>query len=544
MENYTSYNARTILFAATGSLFAGFALAVITTTLGQPTFYESLSLEADPTAPGYSHTNTIIGAVNGVFFAGGFFGTLFSGWTADRFGRLNGFRIAGVMGVVGAAIQTGSVNVPMYLVARVITGLAAGNTLAAMPTYYAEVSPPHSRGMMTGAHGSFVNAGYFLAGWIGFGCFHAPSTTFSWRFPNAVLCLLGLVLITGTFFIPESPRWLLQRGRRDEAFKTLCKLHHDPNDTEEHFARRELALIERQQAVDAAVLAEDGKWQLFTAKTYRKRLILGFLVMAGGQNNGTLVINNYTVLLYRSLGLNAEISLMLSAIYNTLAAIANFVGAYYSDKMGRRKALLVGFTLNMSMFIIATGLIGKYSYTPSQGLAAAAVVFLYLYVIAYGGLIDINQFTAVTEIFPSHLRSQATSYAVSAIFLMDVLWLELSPTAQATIGWKYYLVFVCLGIAHTVHIYFFLPDVRLTTPLPCIRTAHGRCAIYAKEYLANLLGLQANGLALEEIDALFGKAVAAHLTDNNLEEEKSSPGTPPADLLSKEGQTTTHVATV
>ena len=170
-------------------MFAGFGLAVITTTLGQPTFYESLSLEADPTAPGYSHTNTIIGAVNGVFFAGGFFGTLLSGWTADKFGRLNGFRIASFLGIVGAAIQAGSVNVPMvchffafcfiptlwtifltlfqYLVSRVITGVAAGNTLAAMPTYYAEVSPPSSRGLMTGAHGSFVNFGYFLAGWIG-----------------------------------------------------------------------------------------------------------------------------------------------------------------------------------------------------------------------------------------------------------------------------------------------------------------------------------------------------------------------------------------
>jgi len=73
-------------------------------------------------------------------------------------------------------------------------------------------------------------------------------------------------------------------------------------------------------------------------------------------------------------------------------------------------------------------------------------------------MIDVNQFTAVTEIFPSHLRSQATSYAVSAIFMMDILWLELAPTAQASIGWKYYLVFMCLGIAHTIHLYFFLPE--------------------------------------------------------------------------------------
>jgi hypothetical protein len=131
----------------------------------------------------------------------------------------------------------------------------------------------------------------------------------------------------------------VQHDRSEQAYAILCKLHHDPNDPEDQFARRELALIERQQAADAVLLAEDGRWQLFTVPTYRKRITLAFLVMAGGQNNGTLVINNYTVLLYKSLGLSAEISLMLSALYNTLAALANFVGAYYSDKMGRRKAL-------------------------------------------------------------------------------------------------------------------------------------------------------------------------------------------------------------
>jgi predicted MFS family arabinose efflux permease len=78
---------------------------------------------------------------------------------------------------------------------------------------------------------------------------------------------------------------------------------------------------------------------------------------------------------------------------------------------------------------------------------------------SYGLCIDPNQFTVVAEIFPAHLRTQAVSIAVTAIFLSDVLWLELEPTAQAHIGWKYYLVFACLGLAHTVYLYFYLPEV-------------------------------------------------------------------------------------
>jgi len=108
-----------------------------------------------------------------------------------------------------------------WLVGRVITGLAAGQTMAAMPTYFSEVSPPHSRGLMAGAHGSFINIGFALAGWIGwahslvralsydgrtlltlssFGCFFEAHSSFGWRFPNAFLALWGICLLIGSWF--------------------------------------------------------------------------------------------------------------------------------------------------------------------------------------------------------------------------------------------------------------------------------------------------------------------------------------------------------
>jgi MFS family permease len=68
---------------------------------------------ADPTAPGYSHTTTIIGAVNGVFFGAGFFGTFLSGWLNDRVGRVNSIRIGSTIGIIGGIIQTAAVNQAM-----------------------------------------------------------------------------------------------------------------------------------------------------------------------------------------------------------------------------------------------------------------------------------------------------------------------------------------------------------------------------------------------------------------------------------------------
>lgn len=144
---------------------------------------------------------------------------------------------------------------------------------------------------------------------------------------------------TESFAVPESPRWLVSKGQHEKALSILCKLHHDPSDLEDHFAHQELRFIQSQLEVDHMLITEHGQWQLFTVPTYRRRSILGFLLMMGGQNIGVLVINNYNTLLYESLGLSNMQALVVGAAYNTWAAFANMGGATASDRLGRRKAL-------------------------------------------------------------------------------------------------------------------------------------------------------------------------------------------------------------
>jgi MFS family permease len=95
-------------------------------------------------------------------------------------------------------------------------------------------------------------------------------------------------------------------------------------------------LIHKQIESDQQAWARDGKWQLFTVPTYRRRIVLGFLLLMGGQNIGILVINNFNVLLYKSLGLNGTASLAVAASWNTTALVANFLGAIFADRLGRR----------------------------------------------------------------------------------------------------------------------------------------------------------------------------------------------------------------
>jgi MFS family permease len=149
--------------------------------------------------------------------------------------------------------------------------------------------------------------------------------------------------VTDLLPVPESPRWLVSKGQDEKALAILCKLHHDRADPEDQFAHRELRFIKSQLEIDFQMITELGQWQLFTIPTYRRRSILGFVLMMGGQNIGVLVINNYNTLLYQSLGLSNMEALAVSAAYNTWAAFANMGGAIVSDRLGRRKALRKSF---------------------------------------------------------------------------------------------------------------------------------------------------------------------------------------------------------
>ncbi|EFX06288.1 major facilitator superfamily transporter sugar [Grosmannia clavigera kw1407] len=368
MKEYSVYNIAVVCFAAFGSLFTGNSFAVFAFTIGQPTFYTSLDLESDSSAPGYSYTNDITGAANGVFFGSGFFGCFLAGWAAIRFGRVNGFRIAATTGMIGGALQCGSQSPAMFLVARAVAGLAAGHTMAAMPTYFAEVSPPQSRGLIT---------------------------------------------------VPESPRFLVQRDDHQKALEVLLRLHHSASDPDNSFAHQELQMIVDRCRAEKEVVRTDGRWRLFTNKANRKRLVLAWLVMVGGQNIGPLVINNYNVRLYGSLGLGATTSLLLSAVYNTVGLIMACFGGLIANRLGRRKALVTGYLLVTCAFAVLTGMIGKYNTTPTKGWAAAATTMVYIYVTCYNCFVDLIQFTLATEIFPTHIQSQASATGGWSLEEMD-----------------------------------------------------------------------------------------------------------------------------
>jgi MFS family permease len=130
---------------------------------------------------GTPHTNAILGAINGVYAAGGAFGCAFNMWSSEYFGRKRSLQLGCCISIVGAAIMTGSVDIPMFIVSRFIMGFGIGVLVTLVPLYQSEVSPPESRGLMVGLHGVLIGFSYSLTGFVTYGCYFAPYGQFQWR---------------------------------------------------------------------------------------------------------------------------------------------------------------------------------------------------------------------------------------------------------------------------------------------------------------------------------------------------------------------------
>jgi MFS family permease len=134
-----------------------------------------------------------------------------------------------VVFTVGSALQTGAVDYAMLTVARFIGGLGIGALSMVAPLYISEISPPETRGALLVLEEFAIVTGIVIAFWITYGTQYIASE-WSWRLPFLLQLIPGFILGVGVFMLPFSPRWLVSRGRDEEALASLAKLRQSPPD--------------------------------------------------------------------------------------------------------------------------------------------------------------------------------------------------------------------------------------------------------------------------------------------------------------------------
>ncbi|ODV65356.1 general substrate transporter [Hyphopichia burtonii NRRL Y-1933] len=453
-----------IVACCLGSLTYGFSSGVAGTVSGLPSFidyfdYESNANKAD--------------AFNGLFSGGGLLGCLLAGHFSEQFGRKRAIFITCMISILGSIIMTASVNIAMLFVARFIAGVSIGMIVFLVPLWQTEIAPASVRGLLVGMHGTMNIAGYSICNWVNVGLYFCSNVNAQWRVTLALQMVWPLALAICIWWMPESPRWLIEHGKVDEAREVMKHLESELND--DQFSHMVYQIENENQ---------HSSWSsLFTVKPYRKRLIIGFLTMFAGQATGTLVVTNYTPTLCKSLHFDSLMQLILSAAYISTGVVYNFVCALMMDYVGRKTLLIVGiFGSGVISIMGELIMVALFSGSDNKAANAAGVFFIFFHIVFYGGCVDANTYVYATEIWPTHIRSKGAALSTSGLFIGLLVFTTGVTSALNHIQWRYFLIFIILSLINCIIIFFYFPETK--------------------------------GLTLEEIGKLFGED--PDITDNKL----------------------------
>lgn len=255
---------------------------------------------------------------------------------SKHFGRrLCNAAAAGVV-ILSGALQAASVNIAMFMTFRVICGIGAGMVMANSPVYMSEVAPPHARGSLVGMQGVGIVTAYILCAVLNL-AFSYVHAAIQWRLIFIALTAMGVVHLCSLYFLPESPRWLMEQGRDEEALGVLLKLHKTKTDPDGLLAHAEAIQIKAQ--VETEKNLPSGFLYIFTTKHLLKRAYCSILLWIMGQGTGITAIANLVPTLMGGLGFGVTLQLALGVVWTVCAVIGCGFNVLLLDRVGRIKLL-------------------------------------------------------------------------------------------------------------------------------------------------------------------------------------------------------------
>jgi len=386
--------------ATIGGFLFGFDSGVINGTVDglQQAFHTSSA------GTGFNVASVLLGSAVGAFAAGSL---------ADVYGRRSILIISAVMFFFSAIGAGAAANSAMFVAARLLGGFAVGAASVLSPAYIAEVTPAATRGRLSTLQQIMINIGLLgafisnalLAHFSG-GTTHPLWLDLpAWRWMFWMQTIPSAIFFFALLTIPESPRYLVARGRRDEAHAVLDKIMDDAE------ARQKIVEIE-------ASLNRDHKPSLADLKNpetggIRRVVWAGIGLAAFQQLVGINVIFYYGEVLWQSIGYTEAASLGFNILTGVLAVISCIIASNLVDRVGRKPLLLVGsvgmaVTLAIVAIVLSTGTIGAngklaLAYTPGM----IAVVSVYIYSIFFNLSWGPVVWVMLGEMFPNQVRGSA-----------------------------------------------------------------------------------------------------------------------------------------
>jgi SP family galactose:H+ symporter-like MFS transporter len=291
-------------------------------------------------------------------------GALLAGYLSASFGRKKSLILSAVLFVASSLLCALAWSVASLIGGRLVLGLAIGIATFTAPLYISEVADERRRGSMISTYQLMITIGILIA----FVSDALLARSGAWRWMLGLVAVPGLLFLLGVFFLPDSPRWLMMRGRRDEALQVLTDLRQDSG-----VARREAAEIDEQ------LKQKQHGWSLFFGNAnFRRSVLLGVLLQVMQQFTGMNVVMYYAPRIFKLAGFGEGAQYWGTAIVGVVNVLATFIAIGLVDRWGRRPMLTMGFVV----MTLGMGVLGTLIYagidSETQRILAIAVLLCFI----------------------------------------------------------------------------------------------------------------------------------------------------------------------
>jgi sugar porter (SP) family MFS transporter len=426
------------VFGALGGLLFGYDLGVVAGAL--------LYIK-----PEFGLTSAGEGFVTSSLLLGAMIGALGCGAASDRFGRRRVVLGSGVVFGIGALVASLAPVLAVLLTGRLVMGLAVGALSVSVPIYLSEITPPASRGGLSGLNQLMISTGILVAYLVDL----ALGPAHAWRWMFGLALVPAVALLIGLAFQPESPRWLVRQGRTDEARTVLAR-------------NRSEAEVEADIAEITAAARRGGRREelaaLIRTPALRRILLIGVGLAFFQQIIGVNTIIYYAPTILTRLGYKNSAAILANTGLGGLTVLVTVIMlVFVVDRVGRRRPLVLG-AIGMMACMVLLGLTfyvagfrsgGAGGWLAIAGLAGFKVCFS----LSWGGMVWIM----LGEMFPLRVRAMAMGIATFANWTGNLLVGQFFPQLLGVGTGVVFFIFAGIAVLACLFAIRWIPETRART---------------------------------------------------------------------------------
>ncbi|KAH9944816.1 general substrate transporter [Amylocystis lapponica] len=403
-----------------------------------------------------------LGIMSAAQVIGSIAGLPLSPFASDILGRRPTLLIGSVLMSAGVALQSASTSFGMFVGARGLLGFGLAFALNAAPLLIVELAYPTQRGKFTAMYNASWYIGSILSAWMCFGALESSaSSLWSWRAPSLMQAVVPILQVALAWLIPESPRFLVSRGRESEAAAVLARFHAKNGDEHDPLVLFEMAQIRHALKLEREAAKRASFTSLLATPGNRRRMFIIVALAIFSQWSGNGLVSYYINLVLEGVGItNAGTKAAINGSLQVWNLCAAMIGAFLVDRLGRRTLFIIsniGMLVDFGVWTLANAL---FETTDNKAAARATIPFIFLFYFFYDLAYTPMLIAYTLEILPFNIRAKGFAVMNFIVSLTLAFNQFVNPWALDAIGWRYYLVYCGWLILELIFIVTFIVETR------------------------------------------------------------------------------------